>query len=353
MISDTLKIALLSLALVSLSFWLQGNIGLDLVDEGFLWYGTQRTALGEVPLRDFRSYDPGRYYWGAMWFQVLGDGIIPLRISLAVFQFIGLTCGLLSLRRLIQSWWMLIVFGMMLLTWMAPLHRTFETTINMSAIYVAVCLIEKPTLPRHFVAGVFIGVAGFFGRNHGLYSFGAFLFLVLFIWGKIDTRDLVKRVAAWGVGMFVGYSPMLFMFFLIPGFFQSFIEGIVVIVRRGTTNLPRAVPWPWLADVWSHPDFRSLGQALSIGMFFVLLPVFHAFALLSLVLSPRENVRTKTLLTASTAVGVMYVHYAFSRADLTHLAGSIHPLLIGLIALPCSVNRGAKRALNLIAAKLM
>jgi hypothetical protein len=62
-----LVIVLFSLALAVARFLVQGDIGLDLGDEGQLWYVTTRTALGDVPLRDIRSYDPGRYYWGAAW----------------------------------------------------------------------------------------------------------------------------------------------------------------------------------------------------------------------------------------------------------------------------------------------
>ena len=48
-------------------FQLVGRLGFNLMDEGFLWYGAARTALGEIPLRDFQSYEPGRYYWIAAW----------------------------------------------------------------------------------------------------------------------------------------------------------------------------------------------------------------------------------------------------------------------------------------------
>ena len=103
-ISDTIKVTLLSLTLVIISLFLQCNIGLNLADEGYLWYGAIQTASGKIPIRDFQSYDPGRYYWAAFWMLLLGKGIIPLRISVAIFQTIGLTFGLLALRRVIRSW---------------------------------------------------------------------------------------------------------------------------------------------------------------------------------------------------------------------------------------------------------
>jgi hypothetical protein len=86
----------LALGTVAALFALQGRIDFSIDEEGFLWYGAVATAHGAVPLRDFYSYDPGRYYWAAAWSPLLGDGILGLRISTAAFASLGLFCGLLT-----------------------------------------------------------------------------------------------------------------------------------------------------------------------------------------------------------------------------------------------------------------
>ncbi len=76
---------LLASALVTASFVLQGNISLDLADEGFLWNGTLRIGQGKIPIRDYKSYDPGRFYWSFAWTKLFGGGILGIRGAAAVF----------------------------------------------------------------------------------------------------------------------------------------------------------------------------------------------------------------------------------------------------------------------------
>jgi hypothetical protein len=75
-LAGTLAIVLLSAALAAGAFVIQTDVDLNLADEGHLWHVTARAVLGDVPLRDIRAYDPGRYYWGAVWFTLLGPGLI-------------------------------------------------------------------------------------------------------------------------------------------------------------------------------------------------------------------------------------------------------------------------------------
>jgi hypothetical protein len=81
-------------------------------------------------------------------------------------------------------------------------------------------------------------------------------------------------------------------------------------------------------------DLRRSLTELSQGSLFVLLPLFYGSVLINALLTPKEQIQKKAVLIASAAVGVFYLHHAFSRADLPHLAQSIHPFLLGIMAIP-------------------
>ena len=83
---SVLAAAVIAAGLTGLFFLAVGRVNFNPTEEGYLWYGTLRTAAGEVPIRDFQSYDPGRYYWCAWLGEFLGHGVIGLRASVACFQ---------------------------------------------------------------------------------------------------------------------------------------------------------------------------------------------------------------------------------------------------------------------------
>ncbi len=343
-ICNVIKVILLSSSLVIISFLLQYNIGLNLADEGYLWYGAIQTASGSVPIRDFQSYDPGRYYWSAFWMLLFGKGIIALRISLAIFQAIGLTFGLLALRRVIRSWPSLCVAALILLMWMIPMHKIFELSLAMMSVYFAVRLIENPSLSRYFVSGIFVGMTAVFGRNHGFYNLLAFSSLMLFIRFKFHTAGLIKNAAAWIGGILLGYSPIPIMILIVPHLFSAFWESFAFLLRRGSTNMPLPIPWPWRPDYAQLPVAESI-IAFTTGLFFLLLPLFFAFIIIYLLISPAEQLKKKPLLIASAAIGVFYMHYAFARADVGHLAQGITPMLIAIPAFLFTLNVNHRKIL--------
>lgn len=331
----TRNLVVLSALMVAVAFLLQGDTGFNLADEGYLWYGTIQTALGQVPVRDFQSYDPGRYYWGALWFKLLqNDGILALRLSQAVFQFMGLTLGLLLLRRLFGSWISLISAATILVRWMFPTWKIYEPVILVAAIYFAVLLIEQPSRVRHLAAGIFVGLAAFFGRNHGLYCGVAFVLLVLYFGWTSGKRVLGKRFAALTIGIVIGYLPMLLMMALVPGFFTAFVTDILYILKNGT-NLPLPVPWPWRHQ-YQLPGWRESIHRATVGTLFLAFPIFYVFAFVRIF--SKRAVRLQPVFIASAFVGVTYLHYTFDRPQLYYLAWTIPPFILGLLALTASFS---------------
>lgn len=154
--NNSLPIQTLALAtfVVFLSFVWQGNKGFNLWDEGFLWYGAQRVMLGEVPIRDFMAYDPGRYYWSATIMRLWGDnGIMALRASVAIFQAIGLFVGLLLIARTVkkQNFFYLLISAITLVVWMYPRHKLFDISLSILLIAVLTFLVQNPTSRRFFL----------------------------------------------------------------------------------------------------------------------------------------------------------------------------------------------------------
>jgi len=113
----------------------------------------------------------------------------------------------------------------------------------MAAVYFAILLIEETFITSAFYCWSLCWAVSFYGGiNHGLYTFIFFLLLLVFIWAKLDRNNFFRRLPA---GIIVGYSIMLFMLIVIPGF-ESFVERHQILFPPRQTNLTLPVPWPWL-----------------------------------------------------------------------------------------------------------
>jgi hypothetical protein len=325
---DPWNVLLLAIVLAGASFAVQGRLGLSLTDEGFLWYGAQQTAHGKVPLRDFQSYDPGRYYWSAAGMRLFGEGAVSLRFSETLFQILGLWAGLLAASRVIQNWTLLVAVGVMLTLWMFPSHKLFDSALLLCGIWIAVRLIEEPSSARIFTAGFFVGLCVFFGRNHALYNFLAQASLLLFLHFKLRPLVSISHLGMWIAGIMAGLVPTVAILVGVPGFFASYIESIQSIFRHGT-NLGLSAPWPWRVSLNS----TTVTTQTLLGIFLVVLPLGYLAAITASLFMRSQAIEDRALLIACAFVGVFYLHHAFSRADFSHFAQVIHPFILAAVAL--------------------
>ena len=296
-------------------------------------------------MRDFMAYDPGRYYWSAAWMCAWGDrGMMGLRAAEAVFQTLGLFAGLSLIarggnRRDFGFW---LLSAVTLAIWMFPRHKLFDVSLSMVLIGVLAFLVENPTNRRYFLAGLCVGLAAVFGRNHGVY--GAAGSAGVMLWLSANRRErqgLLGGCAWWAAGVVVGFCPVLVMAPVVPGFAVAFWESIRLLAETRSTNIPLPVPWPWRADLAAVP-FGEAARRVLLGLFFIATAAFGVLSIGRVVWQRFRNRQAPPALVAAACLAFPYAHYAYSRADAAHLAMGIFPLLVGCLALLAARKPKAK-----------
>lgn len=346
LVEDSRVVAAVSAASLALMlYFFESHIGLSLKDEGFLWYGSQRVLRGEVPILDFMAYDPGRYYWSAAMMRLLGDdGIVAQRVAIYAIEAIGL---FLAFHLVIRSmpkrdWFFLVIAAVTLLIWMYPRHKLFEITTSIVLVAGLAHFLESPTAKRSLLLGAVVGLAALFGRNHGLY--GAIASVGAIGWLAFRSRDyggFFSRCVYWGIGLCLGYLPILVGLMLSPEFASAFLDSIRSNIETGGGHLAVEVPWPWRAPF----EVKAAGSATRlfiVGLFFLAIALIPLFLLLR---SARRGPVQKgsPLVVASSMLAVPYMHHAYSLATVGHLAQAIFPLLIACLAFLGSQGQMTRR----------
>ena len=317
-------------------FFVDGDVGINLADEGYLWYGTVALRQGQMPMRDFHAYDPGRYVWTAAWSFMLGQGLVSMRLACVFFQCLGLVAGLLAARRLSRNAVFLCSTALLLCIWMHPRYKVFEQSIALMSVYAGVLLLERPTLGRHFGVGLFGGFAAFMGRNHGAYHIAAFTLLIaLTSWGN-GWKIWWFRSVSWCGGLILGYLPQWLLFLLVPGYWKSFSAELGTIVAKGT-NLSASVPWPWLVS-GGYPLWWQTMIVIE-RTFYIALPLFLVVAAIRILTLRREGFARHPVFLAAACVALPYTHYVFSRPDSEHLAHGAPVMALGTVAICFTFSR--------------
>jgi hypothetical protein len=312
-----------SLILSLLFFLIRWNLDFSPLDEGYLWSGSDEVLRGKIPLLDFRSYDPGRYYWCALFAKIFGPGLLSIRLACSALQFLGLWWILRSARFLDgrQEIWL---WGFLSALWMYPYFKIFEIVITLGTLALSFSLIQEKGLGPWLRAGLLVGVASFFGRNYALYS--SISFATLWILRRIKSHDVTtKHLAAFLLPALIGLIPIAFLALLNPDFGWTWINTCRLVRSKGYFPF-FPYPWPWMRD---RVAMLSPDGSFGFSILFLILPFFYAM-LMGLALFNRR-LHAQTL--GAVVTGLPLLHYIFSRADVAHLSVVFQPFLFCIAAL--------------------
>lgn len=310
------------------------HFGLNLADEGFLWYGAQRTFAGDVPIRDFQAYDPGRYYWTALWMWLAGDdGIIVTRWAAVLFEALAVAVTAGAVWRQTRSAIVAVLASGSCILLMHNLwHARYEPAAALLQVVALAWLIERRADLQFFLGGLQAGLAAFVGRNVALYGavgLVAVVASIAFMERRAVSRRRLLLIAGGGLA---GALPLLAMLLFVPGFETAFWQSILRHFELGTTNISLPIPWPWVLP-YAGPWSIQVAE-LFYGVFHLLLPVFGGAVVAWWLLRDRRLPAEHPVFMAAALLSLPYAHYAFSRASMEHLVRAGAPLMLALAVLP-------------------
>lgn len=207
-----------------------------------------------------------------------------------------------------------------------------DMSISLVLIALLTWLQEKSVKQRFFIVGLATGIIAFFGRNHGMYAvFGLGFTMAWINYTSGSWKQIFQQVIFVGLGIFVGYLPMLGMIAFSPGFGEAFWDGLLELLLGGRTNLSKAIPWP-RNPIQSLHSIHTMGYFL-MGIFYIVLLVFPVGVFAIFLWFRKRSLVVSPVLVSCFFLSVPYDHFAFSRPGYGHLAQGIFPVLLGVLYL--------------------
>jgi hypothetical protein len=210
--------------------------------------------------------------------------------------------------------------------------------MSLIAVWIAVRVAGHATRKGTFAAGVSVGLIAGFGRNHGLYSAVAVLIVITVVSWHMSGRARLSNLGSYILGIAVGYLPIIAHCFFVPHYFGALWDAVSTELSSGTTNIPLPIPWPWLVSLQGR-SWPDAVQTFGMSNLFVAVPLTYAIAVVVLIRHFDQNDPAHQLSLGAVAIGIFYLHHAFSRADYVHLLEGIQAFIPEVAALLAIAGR--------------
>lgn len=339
---------LISMVLMGGAFLVNAHQGLSWADEGLLWYGSQRVYAGEIPVRDFFSYDPGRYYWTAAFYSLLSN--TSLRTTLiagSAFASLALCLTLFTFAKagVNRPWrWLLAVAICIAFTF--PRHKIYEQSLSLvlaCAIYFV--LVSGASAKRWCLLGLVTGLAAVMGRNHGVFFLTGSTLTIGFLF--LTQRKVLRATSfvSYSGGVVIGYAPIWLLCIFNTSFLHSFWSSLL---KTAGWQIPLQIPFFWNIDLTSV-SAPMKWHAIGVGLVCLLIPATYFFSAMWVggrYLIGLAN-RRHLLLASFSFAGIPYLHQAFDRADFGHIAQGVLPGLGALVCV-CVLASSGERCVRVI-----
>jgi hypothetical protein len=260
----------LIIGMLSLGYYLSYYKYLEVdVDEGLLIQGADRALDGQLPLKDFHQYMPGRYYLLAVWFLVFGKSIATARILLVLVHTLKNILMFHVARRLLPLPFSLIPVGLMLLLpgfWV----KADISSILLLNTYFLLKFLTPPHRMRHLIVlGLSVGFSVLFREDMAAYSFLT-VAVILLVKGILDRErfwSILRQGLLFSLMVLSVLVPVLLVYLSQRGL-TRFFQGIWETVRLGHIE-SSPFPPPTAVRLTSPLIFPYL----AILLFLIMIPV--------------------------------------------------------------------------------
>lgn len=308
----------LGLATILLLELFENSKGLNLADEGFLWFGITQQLGGKRAIKDFYAYCPGRYLWAQPLYK-LSPSIRSIRWSMTLFLALAYLAISLIYKHLVGSTFLLSLLGLLLAVSTRPRHKRMDSAL--AALLSALTGLFLATQAHTVLAiiSVLSALVLLVNLNHFLYwttiSTGLLFFSIGF--GKFFSYWLCLAA---GLALGMGIDAIILRRYVGP-LHRHLLGEMRAILSRGSSQGKYRRATPSLKQVF-RPGAR-LSARLFSAAFFLYIP----FTVVSFIVSMRsQSDLGLQVLSATLLASVVYFHHAWARADLDHLVQILGPL---------------------------
>ena len=134
------------------------NCGLDLDDEGFLLFNASSVLHGQWPMADYFSYQPLSYFLLALFFRLLGEGVLTERIMLMMLILTNVWLVFYCARRVIpltRAWLPALMYAFA----PGPWYKVFFIWHLLLSLAALIYFIGRPNALRAGLTGIVVGLA--------------------------------------------------------------------------------------------------------------------------------------------------------------------------------------------------